>query len=240
VIAEFKSMVRSLHAAGLEVILDVVFNHTAETDQFGPTLSFRGIDNQSYYRLPAGDLAAYENFSGCGNTLNLAQPRVLQLVMDALRYWVEVMHVDGFRFDLAAALARDSAFLAAVRQDPLLQNVKLIAEPWDHRPRWLPPGTLPARLERMERPLPRRRACLLADSRSGRRSLNWRSGCPDRASCSRMRPDGRHRQASTSSPRMTASPCAIWSATRKTQRAQRRGKPRRARPQSVVELRRGR
>ncbi len=134
VIGEFKSMVRSLHAAGLEVIIDVVFNHTAETDEWGPTLSFRGIDNRSYYRLPADNLAAYENFSGCGNTLNLAHPRVLQLVMDALRYWVEVMHVDGFRFDLAAALTRDSAFLAAVRQDPLLQRVKLIAEPWDLGP----------------------------------------------------------------------------------------------------------
>ena len=134
VIAEFKTMVRSLHAAGLEVILDVVFNHTAESDEHGPTLSFRGIDNSSYYRLLPGHLAGYENFSGCGNTLNLAHPRVLQLVGDALRYWVDVMHVDGFRFDLAAALTRDSAFLAALRQDPLLQRVKLIAEPWDIGP----------------------------------------------------------------------------------------------------------
>lgn len=133
-IAEFKSMVRTLHAAGLEVILDVVFNHTAETDEWGPTISFRGIDNRSYYRLPPDNLAAYENFSGCGNTVNLAHPRVLQLVMDSLRYWVEVMHVDGFRFDLAAALTRDSAFLPALRQDPVLQRVKLIAEPWDLGP----------------------------------------------------------------------------------------------------------
>jgi glycogen operon protein len=131
VIAEFRSMVRSLHAAGIEVILDVVFNHTAETDETGPTVSFRGIDNRSYYRLPANDLTSYENFSGCGNTLNLAHPRVLQLVMDSLRYWVGEMHVDGFRFDLATALTRDSGFLAAVRQDPLLATVKLIAEPWD-------------------------------------------------------------------------------------------------------------
>lgn len=134
VIDEFKTMVRSLHAAGFEVLLDVVYNHTAETDQFGPTLSFRGIDNTSYYRLPADNAAAYENFSGCGNTLNLAHPRVLQLVLDSLRYWVQVMHVDGFRFDLAATLLRDSGFLAAVRQDPLLQGVKLIAEPWDIGP----------------------------------------------------------------------------------------------------------
>jgi glycogen operon protein len=134
VIAEFKTMVRSLHAAGLEVILDVVFNHTAESDETGPTLSFRGIDNLSYYLLPAGHLNRYENFTGCGNTVNLANPRVLQMVMDALRYWVGVMHVDGFRFDLAATLTRDSAFLAAARQDPLLQRVKLIAEPWDIGP----------------------------------------------------------------------------------------------------------
>jgi len=134
VIDEFKTMVRSLHAAGFEVLLDVVYNHTAETDQFGPTLSFRGIDNASYYRLPADNAAGYENFSGCGNTFNLAHPRVLQLVLDSLRYWVQVMHVDGFRFDLAAALLRDSGFLTAVRQDPLLQGVKLIAEPWDIGP----------------------------------------------------------------------------------------------------------
>ena len=134
VISEFRSMVRSLHAAGIEVILDVVFNHTAETDETGPTVAFRGIDNASYYRLPASDPNAYENFSGCGNTLNLAHPRVLQLVMDSLRYWVGEMHVDGFRFDLATSLTRDSGFLAAVRQDPMLAQVKLIAEPWDLGP----------------------------------------------------------------------------------------------------------
>ena len=131
---EFRRMVRSLHAAGLEVILDVVFNHTAETDEFGPTLSFRGIDNASYYRLHPDDPQRYENFSGCGNTFKLAHPRALQLTLDALRYWAGEMHVDGFRFDLAAALTRDSAFLAAVAQDPLLSRVKLIAEPWDLGP----------------------------------------------------------------------------------------------------------
>ena len=131
VIDEFRTMVRTLHREGIEIILDVVFNHTAESDESGPTLSFRGIDNVSYYRLPADDPMRYENFSGCGNTLNLSHPRVLQLVMDALRYWVEEMHVDGFRFDLATALTRKSAFLAAIRQDPVLQRVKLIAEPWD-------------------------------------------------------------------------------------------------------------
>lgn len=131
VIDEFRDMVRALHAEGIEVILDVVFNHTAETDESGPTISFRGIDNSSYYRLAADDPERYENFSGCGNTFNVAHPRVLQLVMDALRYWVSEMHVDGFRFDLAAALTRDSAFLAAIQQDPTLSRVKLIAEPWD-------------------------------------------------------------------------------------------------------------
>ena len=144
VIHEFKSMVHSLHTAGIEVILDVVFNHTAETDEYGPTISFRGIDNASYYRLPVDDLNRYENFSGCGNTFNLATPRVLQLVMDALRYWVDEMHVDGFRFDLAAALTRDSGFLTAVRQDPSLSGVKMIAEPWDLGPEGYRLGRFPA------------------------------------------------------------------------------------------------
>ena len=144
VITEFRSMVRALHAAGIEVILDVVFNHTAETDENGPTISFRGIDNASYYRLPAGNLAGYENFSGCGNTFNLAHPRVLQLVMDSLRYWVGAMHVDGFRFDLATALVRDSGFLAALAQDPLLARVKLIAEPWDLGPEGYRLGRFPS------------------------------------------------------------------------------------------------
>ena len=141
---EFRSMVRTLHAAGIEVILDVVFNHSAETDEFGPTISFRGIDNASYYRLPTGNRMLYENYSGCGNTLNLANPRVLQMVMDALRFWVGEMHVDGFRFDLAATLTRDSGFLAAVAQDPLLARVKMIAEPWDLGPDGYQLGRFPA------------------------------------------------------------------------------------------------
>ncbi|HLN24056.1 MAG TPA: glycogen debranching protein GlgX [Patescibacteria group bacterium] len=135
---DFKTMVQRLHEAGIEVILDVVYNHTAEGNQMGPTLSLKGIDNASYYRLCAGNERFYENYSGCGNTLNLRHPRVLQLVMDSLRYWVEEMHVDGFRFDLAASLAREKAgfdggsgFLDAVRQDPVLCRAKMIAEPWD-------------------------------------------------------------------------------------------------------------
>jgi glycogen debranching enzyme GlgX len=140
-IGEFREMVKALHARGLEVVLDVVYNHTAETDEHGPTLSFRGIDNALYYHLQPENPALYENWTGCGNSLNLAEPRVVQLVMDSLRYWVQEMHVDGFRFDLAPELARtadgfssSAAFLAAVRQDPVLARVKLIAEPWDIGP----------------------------------------------------------------------------------------------------------
>ena len=136
---EFKTFVQILHEAGIEVILDVVYNHTAEGNQMGPTLSFRGIDNASYYHLVPGDERYYMDFTGCGNVFDLRHPRVLQLVMDSLRYWVEEMHVDGFRFDLATTLAREekgafdnhSGFLDAVRQDPTLSRVKLIAEPWD-------------------------------------------------------------------------------------------------------------
>ena len=138
---EFRTMVRTLHAAGIEVILDVVYNHTAESDRHGPTLCFRGIDNRNYYRHAPGQLRHPENFTGCGNMLNLSHPRVLQLVMDSLRYWVAEMHVDGFRFDLAATLAREEhgfdprcSFLNALRQDPLLAGIKLIAEPWDIGP----------------------------------------------------------------------------------------------------------
>ncbi|MDQ3068882.1 MAG: glycogen debranching protein GlgX [Acidobacteriota bacterium] len=137
-VREFKTMVRALHAAGLEVILDVVYNHTAEGDHLGPTISLRGIDNASYYRLGPGDRALYQDFTGCGNTLNMRSPRVLQLIMDSLRYWVLEMHVDGFRFDLASALARElhavdklGAFFDIIHQDPVLSQVKLIAEPWD-------------------------------------------------------------------------------------------------------------
>jgi len=136
-VAEFKTMVRALHEAGLEVILDVVYNHTAEGDAFGPTLCFRGIDNAAYYRL-GEDRSLYLDVTGCGNTVNTLHPRSLGLIMDSLRYWVQQMHVDGFRFDLAAALGRGadrvdrfSPFFAVVAQDPVLSRVKLIAEPWD-------------------------------------------------------------------------------------------------------------
>jgi len=137
-IPEFKSMVRNLHAAGIEVILDVVYNHTAEGNHLGPTLCFRGIDNIAYYRLHPDNPRFYLDFTGTGNTFNLLHPRTLQLVMDSLRYWVLDMHVDGFRFDLASTLARDDegvnklhAFFEIIHQDPVLSQVKLIAEPWD-------------------------------------------------------------------------------------------------------------
>ena len=137
---EFRAMVRRLHGAGIEVILDVVYNHSGEGDEFGPTLSFRGLDNRSYYRLRDGG-RHYVNDTGTGNTLDLTQPMVLRMVMDSLRYWVEVGHVDGFRFDLATVLGREAAgfdarggFFDAIRQDPTLSRVKLIAEPWDIGP----------------------------------------------------------------------------------------------------------
>ncbi len=137
-VKEFKTMVRTLHTAGIEVIIDVVYNHTCEGDGRGPTLCFRGIDNAAYYRLDPNNRRNYVDFTGCGNTVNLVHPRALQLVMDSLRYWAEEMHVDGFRFDLASALAREDssvdqlgAFFDVVRQDPVLNRVKLIAEPWD-------------------------------------------------------------------------------------------------------------
>jgi isoamylase len=138
---EFKSMVRALHAAGIEVILDVVYNHTAEGNHLGPTLSFRGIDNAAYYRLVEDDEQHYMDYTGTGNSLNVRHPHSLQLIMDSLRYWVTEMHVDGFRFDLAATLAREfyevdklSTFFELVQQDPIVSQVKLIAEPWDVGP----------------------------------------------------------------------------------------------------------
>lgn len=137
-VAEFKTMVRSFHEAGIEVILDVVYNHTAEGNHLGPTINFRGIDNAAYYRLLDGDLKFYKDFTGTGNSLNARHPHTLQLIMDSLRYWVLEMHVDGFRFDLASTLARElhdvdrlSAFFDLVQQDPVVSQVKLIAEPWD-------------------------------------------------------------------------------------------------------------
>jgi glycogen operon protein len=151
-VREFKAMVRALHRAGIEVILDVVYNHSAEGNHLGPTLSLKGLDNAAYYRLVPDDPRHYWDSTGCGNSLNLPHPQTLQLVMDSLRYWAEVMHVDGFRFDLATTLARDpfefdafGNFLQAVHQDPTLARVKLIAEPWDVGPSGYQVGAFPAR-----------------------------------------------------------------------------------------------
>jgi isoamylase len=137
-VREFKSMVKALHAAGIEVILDVVYNHTIEGSHFGPTLSFRGVDNVSYYRTMEDDRRYYMDYTGCGNSLNMVHPKVIQTIMDSLRYWIIEMHVDGFRFDLASTLARElydvdhlSAFFDVIHQDPVISQVKLIAEPWD-------------------------------------------------------------------------------------------------------------
>jgi isoamylase len=149
-VQEFKSMVKALHAAGIEVILDVVYNHTAEGNHLGPTLSFRGIDNPAYYRLEENDRRYYTDYTGTGNSLNVGHPHSLQLIMDSLRYWVTEMHVDGFRFDLAATLAREfydvdrlAAFFELVQQDPVVSQVKLIAEPWDIGPGGYQVGNFP-------------------------------------------------------------------------------------------------
>ena len=175
---EFKTMVKALHSAGIEVILDVVYNHTAEGNHLGPTLSFRGIDNAAYYRLVHDDPRYYMDYTGCGNTLNMLHPRVLQMIMDSLRYWITEMHVDGFRFDLAAALARElhevdrlGAFFDIIHQDPVISQVKLIAEPWDLGEGGYQVGTLPGRLDGMERQVSRRDPRLLE-----------RRGRPDRRS----------------------------------------------------------
>jgi isoamylase len=147
---EFKAMVRALHEAGIEVILDVVYNHTAEGNHQGPTLSFRGIDNEAYYRLVEDDPSFYMDYTGTGNSLNVRHPHSLQLIMDSLRYWVTEMHVDGFRFDLAATLAREfyevdrlATFFELVQQDPVVSQVKLIAEPWDIGPGGYQVGNFP-------------------------------------------------------------------------------------------------
>ncbi len=150
-VQEFRAMVKAMHAAGIEVILDVVYNHTAEGNQWGPTLAFRGIDNSAYYHLDDEDLRSYVDYTGTGNSLNARAPQMLQLIMDSLRYWVTEMHVDGFRFDLASTLAREfhevnklSTFFEVVQQDPVISRVKLIAEPWDVGPGGYQVGRFPA------------------------------------------------------------------------------------------------
>ena len=219
-VREFKMMVRALHAAGLEVLLDVVYNHTGEGSHLGPTLAFRGIDNAVYYRLSPGNPSHYEDFSGCGNTLNVRHPQVLKLVMDSLRYWVDrdarrrlpLRPRAGARRARPPSSIRLRPFFDALHQDPVLSTVKLIAEPWDLGRARLPGRPLPRRVVGVERALSRRRAAVLAR----------RSAPPARARDPRRRqqrlstraPGGSRRPASTSSPATTASRCAISSPTR--------------------------
>ena len=213
-VREFKQMVKDLHNAGIEVILDVVYNHTAEGNHAGPTLSFRGIDNLAYYRAVPDDPRHYMDFTGCGNTLNMVHPHSIQLLMDSLRYWVTEMHVDGFRFDLASALARElkdvdqlGAFFDTIYQDPTLAPVKLIAEPWDLGEGGYQVGNFPLGLDGVERQV----------SRHGAQVLEGRHGAAfgDRHAPRRQRGPlrdaraGRPRPASISSPRTTASRCRI-------------------------------
>ena len=211
-------MVRALHAANLEVILDVVYNHTAEGNHLGPTLSLRGIDNTSYYRLLPNNPRFYQDFTGCGNTLNMRSPRVLQLIMDSLRYWVQEMHVDGFRFDLASALARElhavdklGAFFDIIHQDPVLSQVKLIAEPWDLGEGGYQVGNFPTKWTEWNGKYRD------AVRRFWRGDGGVRVGAGDAAVGQQRplraeRPPARTR-ASTSSPRTTASRSPISSAT---------------------------
>lgn len=215
-VGEFKRMVRALHDAGIEVILDVVYNHTAEAGELGPTLSLRGIDNRGYYRL-AGEARRYTDYTGCGNTLHVVQPHVLRLITDSLRYWVTEMGVDGFRFDLAAALARSmhdvdmlSPFLAVIAQDPVLRRVKLIAEPWDVGSGGYQVGAFP----RCGRSGTTATATPSATSGAAPSTTcaTWATGSPGRATSTPGAAAARTPR-STSSPRTTASPSATWSAT---------------------------
>ena len=216
-VQEFKAMVKAMHAADIEVILDVVYNHTAEGNHLGPTLSFKGIDNPAYYRLVEDDQRYYMDYTGTGNSLNVRHPHSLQLIMDSLRYWVTEMHVDGFRFDLAAALAREfydvdklATFFELVQQDPVVSQVKLIAEPWDVGPGGYQVGNFPPQWTEWNgayrdtvRDFWRGEPNLAASSRAGcrgpRTSTSSRGAGPS--------------PASTSSPPTTVSPSATSSPT---------------------------
>lgn len=216
-VAEFKAMVRALHEAGIEVILDVVYNHTAEGDHIGPTLSFRGIDNRAYYKLNDDNLARYTDYTGTGNSLNARNPHTLQLIMDSLRYWVTEMHVDGFRFDLASTLARElhdvdrlSAFFDLVQQDPIVSQVKLIAEPWDIGEGGYQVGNFlgcgPNGTENSATP------SAITGAGSQPPSENSRRASPVHLTCTRP-PDAAPARVSTSSPLTTGSRCETWSPT---------------------------
>ena len=243
-VQEFKSMVKQFHRAGIEVILDVVYNHTAEGNHLGPTLSFRGIDNAGYYRLVPGDPQHYYDTTGTGNSFNVRHHESLRLIMDSLRYWVLDMHVDGFRFDLASALAREfhsvdrlAAFFDLVNQDPVVSQVKLIAEPWDVGEGGYQVGGFPAVVDGVEREVPRHRPGLLAwragEPRGVRVTLHRqqrpvREGQPPADRVDQLR--DRARRVHPARPRLLQ---------RQAQRGERRGQLRRGEPQPVVEPRRG-
>jgi isoamylase len=216
-VQEFKTMVRELHRAGIEVVLDVVYNHTAEGNHLGPTLSFRGIDNAAYYRLVDDDKRYYMDYTGTGNSLNVGHPHSLQLIMDSLRYWVTEMHVDGFRFDLASALAREfyevdrlSAFFELVQQDPIVSQVKLIAEPWDVGPGGYQVGNFPPQWSEWNG----KYRDTVRDFWRGESSTLGEFASRISGSADLYEHDGpRPRRASTSSPRTTASRCTTSSPT---------------------------
>ena len=233
---------KALHAAGIEVILDVVYNHTAEGNHLGPTLSFKGIDNPAYYRLVEDDQRYYMDYTGTGNSLNVRHPHSLQLIMDSLRYWVTEMHVDGFRFDLAAALAREfydvdrlSTFFELVQQDPVVSPGEADRRAVGRRPRRLPGRQLPAAVDRVERQVPRHRPRLLA-----RRAVARRVRLPARRLLRPLRAlrpaPGREHQLRHRARRLHAARPGVLQ--REAQRRQRRGQQRRREPQPVLELRR--
>ena len=215
-VREFKGMVKALHRAGIEVILDVVYNHTAEGNHLGPMLSFKGVDNLAYYRLVPDDPRHYMDFTGTGNSLNPVHPSVLRLIMDSLRYWVIECHVDGFRFDLASALAREfydvdrlSAFFDVIHQDPVLSQVKLIAEPWDVGPGGYQVGNFPVLWSEWNGVY---RDTMRDFWRGRQRRRRSPSACPARPTCTRPTAATRSPR-STSSPPTTASRCATSSPT---------------------------
>ena len=244
-VQEFKAMVRALHEADIEVILDVVYNHTAEGNHMGPTLSMRGIDNAAYYRLVDDDKRYYMDYTGTGNSLNVGHPHSLQLIMDSLRYWVTEMHVDGFRFDLASTLAREfydvdklSTFFELVQQDPTVSQVKLIAEPWDVGPGGYQVGNFPPQWTEWNG---KYRDTVRDYWRGEPATLDefaYRlTGSADLYEHTARRP-GRVDQLRHRPRRVHAARPGVLQ--REAQRGQRRGQPRRREPQPVVELRRGR
>ena len=245
VVREFKTMVKNLHAAGIEVILDVVYNHTAEGNHLGPTLSFKGIDNESYYRLSPKDPRFYLDFTGCGNSLNVLHPQVLRMVVDSLRYWVTEMHVDGFRFDLAATLVRGeegiskySAFLAIIHQDPVLESGQAHRRAVGHRRGRLSRGQFPRALGGVERQVPRHRAAVL----EGRRLAGGGVRLPAQR---QLGPVPHQRQAAVREHQFHHRARRLHAQRprqlrRQAQRGQRREKPRRRQQQRELELRRGR